>query len=148
MAARLMEIKSRMLLPNEGDDDEDLLEAEIEDPRWSLVKQLLEFRETKERAQLLEAAHRSRSQCFERVSGDLPPPEPGSLDLTEASIRERLLECGGNRSPFSQIFPHDLGLRGLISYFMALLELTRLRHLRLEQPDDFGDILVILREVA
>ncbi len=185
MAARLMEIKSRMLLPNEIEDDEDLLEAEVEDPRWSLVKQLLEFRETKERAQLLEAAHRSRSQCFERIATDFPPPEPGSLDLKEAShhdlcsafqrvldllrerdsvrivpgeempiedamagIRERLLACYGHRLPFTEIFPPELGLRGMISYFLGILELTRLRHLRLEQSDDFGEILVILREVG
>ena len=183
MAARLMEIKSRMLLPEESDEEEDLLEAEIEDPRWSLVKQLLEFRETKERAQLLEAAHRSRSQCFERMPGDLPPPEVGTLDLNETStldlraafqrvldllrerdavrvvpgeeipvevamseIRERLLAQTERRHYFSEIFPEELGLRGLISYFLALLELTRLRQLRLEQPDDAEDILVILRE--
>ena len=185
MAARLMEIKSRMLLPNEAEDEEELLEAEIEDPRWSLVKQLLEFREIKERAQLLEQAHRQRSQCFERVPGDLPPPEPGSLDLKETSaldlqaafqrvldllrerdamrvvpgeeipievamagIRDQLVALPKRQQMFSEIFPRDLGLRGLVSYFMALLELTRLRHLKLEQPDDFGDILVILREAA
>jgi len=185
MAARLMEIKSRMLLPAETDEEEDLLEAEIEDPRWSLVEQLLEFREIKERAQLLEAAHRSRSQCFERVAVDIPPAEPGSLDLGEAStfdlcaafqrvldllrerdavrivpgeeipietamsgLRERLVSTPEHRRLFSELFPRELGLRGLISYFMALLELTRLRHLRLEQPDVYGDILVILREVS
>ncbi len=185
MAARLMEIKSRMLLPNDGDDDEDLLEAEVEDPRWSLVRQLLEYREIKERANLLEAAHRNRSQCFERIPGNLPPPEPGTLELKETSsldlraafqrvldllrerdavrvvpgeeipievamagIRNQLFALPDRRRAFSEIFPAELGLRGLISYFMALLELTRLRHLRLEQPDDYGDILVILREAA
>ena len=185
MAARLMEIKSRMLLPNEAEEEEELLEAEIEDPRWSLVKQLLEFREIKERAQLLEQAHRQRSQCFERIPGDLPAPEPGSLDLKETSpldlqaafqrvldllrerdamrvvpgeeipievamsgIRDQLIALPKRQQMFSEIFPRDLGLRGLVSYFMALLELTRLRHLKLEQPDDFGDILVILREAA
>ena len=185
MAARLMEIKSRMLLPEESDEEEDLLEAEIEDPRWSLVKQLLEFREIKERAQLLEAAHRNRSQCFERLPGDLPPPEVGTLDMNETStldlraafqrvldllrerdavrvvpgeeipievamaeIREKLLSETERQRYFSQIFPEELGLRGLISYFLALLELTRLRQLRLEQPDDAEDILVILREVV
>lgn len=185
MAARLMEIKSRMLLPNEAEEEEELLEAEIEDPRWSLVKQLLEFREIKERAQLLEQAHRQRSQCFERIPGDLPAPEPGSLDLKETSpldlqaafqrvldllrerdamrvvpgeeipievamsgIRDQLVALPKRQQMFSEIFPRDLGLRGLVSYFMALLELTRLRHLKLEQPDDFGDILVILREAA
>jgi segregation and condensation protein A len=185
MAARLMEIKSRMLLPDDAEEEEDLLEAETEDPRWSLVQQLLEFSVIKQRAELLERAHRSRSLAYERLPGDLPPPEPGSLELRETStldlraafqrvldllrerdavrvvpgeeipievamagIRDQLLEADNRRQPFSTLFPRDLGLRGLISYFMALLELTRLRHLQLEQNDDFGDILVILREAA
>ena len=185
MAARLMEIKSRMLLPTDTEDEEDLLEAEVEDPRWSLVQQLLEFSAIKQRAQLLELAHRNRSQCYERIPGDLPPPEPGSLELKETSsldlraafqrvldllrerdavrvvpgeeipievamsgIREKLVVAVGRRRPFSELFPRELGLRGLISYFMALLELTRLRHLQLEQEDDYGDILVTLREAA
>ena len=42
MAARLMEIKSRMLLPNAPSvDDDEPLEEELVDPRRSLVEQLL-----------------------------------------------------------------------------------------------------------
>ena len=46
MAARLMEVKSKLLLPREGLEDED---EEYEDPRLELVKQLLEYKKFKER---------------------------------------------------------------------------------------------------
>ncbi len=54
MAATLMEIKSRLLLPkhqrtvSEDDDDENL------DPRWELVHQLLEYKKFKEAADKLD----------------------------------------------------------------------------------------------
>ena len=54
MAATLMEIKSRLLLPkqqrtmSEDEDDEDL------DPRWELVHQLLEYKKFKEAAESLD----------------------------------------------------------------------------------------------
>jgi len=57
MTATLMLIKSRMLLPQQADIEEnDLLEGEKpgEDPRWALVEQLLEYKKFKEAAASLE----------------------------------------------------------------------------------------------
>ena len=54
MSARLIEIKSRMLSPQLLDEEDDLLEEELEDPRKHLVEQLLEYRDFKERALLLQ----------------------------------------------------------------------------------------------
>ena len=59
MAARLMEIKSKMLLPAPEIEQDEVLEEELEDPRRSLVVELLAYRETKERAILLESAFMS-----------------------------------------------------------------------------------------
>jgi segregation and condensation protein A len=57
MATTLMEIKSRMLLPQV----EELDEEELEDPRNDLVRQLLEYRTYKERAlQLAEKLEENR----------------------------------------------------------------------------------------
>jgi len=53
MGARLFEIKCRMLSPDLIEAEDDLLEEELEDPRQSLVEQLLDYRDFKERAQLL-----------------------------------------------------------------------------------------------
>ncbi|MEE8142698.1 MAG: segregation/condensation protein A [Planctomycetota bacterium] len=87
MAARLMEIKSRMLLPSpELIGDGELLEEELTDPRLLLVEQLLEYRETKERALLLEENHRERSRRFDRSPVDLPAPPPNTVNLQESTI--------------------------------------------------------------
>ena len=77
MAARLMEIKSKLLLPREVLDEE---AEEYEDPRLELVKQLLEYKKFKERALLLEkklAAHKKR---YTRPIREL---EEDALDVTE-----------------------------------------------------------------
>src|SRR5210317_944929 len=50
MAATLMMIKSRMLLPEEERPE---LEEEEEDPRWELVKQLVEYKKFKDAASKL-----------------------------------------------------------------------------------------------
>lgn len=105
MAARLMEIKSRMLLPRpEDQEDDEALEAELEDPRVSLVEQLLAYKEIKERAVLLEEIHQQRALCFERIPpDDLPEPE-AVLELGEVSLWDlteafhRVVEAAKNRS--------------------------------------------------
>lgn len=69
MAATLMYIKSRMLLPSderlhqENDDD---LDADI-DPRWQLVEQLLEYKKVKQAANALEDMIDNRQNYGERV---------------------------------------------------------------------------------
>ena len=68
MAATLMRIKSKMLLPKPQFDEE------IEDPRSPLVRQLLEYRRYKELAQQLEQLSEERSHYFSR-SYEIPIPE-------------------------------------------------------------------------
>lgn len=63
MAATLMKIKSRMLLPVEADDDE-----EIEDPRDELVRRLLEYQQFKEVAGWLEDKREQSRDVFYRGS--------------------------------------------------------------------------------
>ncbi|MBO5254277.1 MAG: segregation/condensation protein A [Opitutales bacterium] len=69
MAATLMYIKSRMLLPSderlhqENDDD---LDADI-DPRWQLVEQLLEYKKVKQAANALEDMIDNRQNYGERI---------------------------------------------------------------------------------
>ena len=57
MAATLMRIKSKMLLPLPSHDEED----DIEDPRLPLVRQLLEYKRYKEAAQSLDSMAENRS---------------------------------------------------------------------------------------
>lgn len=84
MAATLMVIKSRMLLPPEERPEDE--EAEEEDPRWELVKQLLEYKKFKEAAQFLELKEAEQQNVFvpeQRVS--LPPADPAG-SLADVSI--------------------------------------------------------------
>jgi segregation and condensation protein A len=61
MAATLMMIKSRMLLPVEERPE---LEAEEEDPRWDLVRQLIEYKKFKDAATRLEEITLERENVF------------------------------------------------------------------------------------
>lgn len=63
MAATLMMIKSRMLLPPE---DRPELEEEEEDPRWDLVRQLVEYKKFKDAALHLESLEALQQDIFLR----------------------------------------------------------------------------------
>ena len=66
MAATLMYLKSRELLPKEqqvtpeGEDDED-------DPRWELIRQLVEYKKFKDTAAQLQALELRQEQVFPRL---------------------------------------------------------------------------------
>ncbi len=62
MAATLMQIKSRMMLPRQQLNDE----GEIEDPRTNLVRQLLEYQQFKEMAGNFRELEQERSRYFPR----------------------------------------------------------------------------------
>jgi segregation and condensation protein A len=76
MAANLMEIKSKLLLPREELTDDE----EMEDPRIELVRQLLEYKKYKERAMLLEKRIDERRRRYER-----PVLSPGA-DLDDGAV--------------------------------------------------------------
>ena len=104
MAANLMEIKSKSLLPSEE------LEAdeELEDPRLELVTQLLEYKKYKERALLLESRFAEFQRRHDRPAiafsdGDFDEPDP--TDLGDVSVWDlltafhRIQIALGNRGP-------------------------------------------------
>lgn len=68
MAATLMQIKSKMLLPSDGtviEEDDEL------DPREELVRRLLEYQKFKEAAQHLKEMETSRKEVFPRQLNEL-----------------------------------------------------------------------------
>src|SRR6266705_3052107 len=81
MASTLMYIKSRELLPvdqqieAEGEDEED-------DPRWELIRQLVEYKKFKDAATQLQKREAEQENVFPRLPGRLefesarPPPHP------------------------------------------------------------------------
>lgn len=72
MAATLLEIKSKMLLPiHEGEIDEFDLEVDPDDPRDELVSKLIEYRKFKDAALKLKEKEEERVQYYTRPPGDL-----------------------------------------------------------------------------
>ncbi|MBE1554076.1 segregation/condensation protein A [Sporosarcina limicola] len=73
LAATLIEIKSKMLLPvHEGEEFDDDMEFDMEDdPRDELVARLIEYRKYKEAAINLKESADERSDYFTRTPGDL-----------------------------------------------------------------------------
>lgn len=97
MAATLMEIKSAMLLPKPPPaPGEESAAAELTDPRYELVQQLLEYKRIKDSAMLLEKRRHEQEQRFPRVPA-LPPgaaDEPPPIDLDEVQIWDLLTAFG------------------------------------------------------
>jgi len=92
MAATLMEIKSRELLPAQ----EQAAEGEeiIEDPRSELVRQLLEYRRLKDQAGVLEELQEKWQCCRPRgFFGDVPDaPEEANAAFDRARAHEALVD--------------------------------------------------------
>ena len=103
MAATLMMIKSRMLLPVE---DRPEIEEEEEDPRWDLVRQLVEYKKFKDVAMHLESLEARREDIFGR-------------DGAEAVL---------GKEP--DVALHDVGLFDLISAFNEALKNVKSEELR------------------
>jgi segregation and condensation protein A len=80
MASTLVEIKSQHVLPRADEVEED-----IEDPRKELVRRLLEYKEYRDAASMLEERSRWWQTRYPRVANDLPPRR---RDLAEEPIHE------------------------------------------------------------
>jgi segregation and condensation protein A len=80
MAASLMEIKSRMLLPKGLHAIDPNAEDDALDPRWELVHQLLQYKKFKDAAGELNSMVRTRQDLMERYVSSL------SVDPTERPL--------------------------------------------------------------
>ena len=172
MAATLMEIKSRMLLPHEAQAEEE----EGDDPRRELVKQLLEYRRFKDAAAALEACSERqgerlpRNDVPETPAKHDPQVKPVELwDLVSAFARlvretqsvhgatiavddtpqfvheERILGrlMKEERIPFLSAFEPPHWKARLIGIFLAILELIRNRGVGVEQAEEKGEIWLV-----
>lgn len=74
-AATLMQIKSRMLLPKNESENEEVLDGEGKDPRRELVERLLEYQRMQDAAKSLEELRDERALLFNRPHlPELPIP--------------------------------------------------------------------------
>ena len=175
MAATLMEIKSRMLLPADAHVDED---AES-DPRRELVKQLLEYRKIKDAAAALEEraeAHGTRVarqeppepahpgavprvrtvelwdlvSAFARLMRETQALEPATIavDDTPQHVHEARITGrvqAEGRVRFRDVFTPPYFKARLIGIFLAVLEVIRNHGIGLDQPDGEGGEIWLVR---
>ena len=174
MAAMLLEIKSRMLLPRPP------RESAIEDdPRAELVRRLLEYERMKLAAARLDMLPRAERdfECAgvfvaEKVAERLPELSLHDLQLAwlrimknarltqshrvgreQLSVREHmtaiLRKLGeGDFVVFDALFDMKLGVAGLVVSFLAVLELVKERLVEVSQNEAFAPIYVKLADVS
>jgi segregation and condensation protein A len=174
MAATLIHIKSKMLVPVEPTESEG--EDETEDPRAELVRRLVEFQRYKEAAGILHQQAQIRAATWIRPDTTVPKfddvgeemLEAGLFDLIAAfkelldrrkallaheveaegkSIEERIEEMlalikEGESIEFLELFAAQETKGDMILTFLALLELIRLRRVKVYQRGIFGSIRV------
>ena len=172
MAATLIHIKSRMLLPP----DEETPSEEQEDPRQELVQRLLEYQKYKDAAQDFKTREEDWAKMFHREPVSLSEEEDGELslfdlglfDLLEAfkkildkappevawitketlTVKDRMFSImevleGQETVRFEELFKDGITRGQLLVTFVALLELIRLGLARAYQEREFGSIWVI-----
>jgi segregation and condensation protein A len=180
MAATLIHIKSRLLLPRPA--PEQLTEDE-EDPRDALVRRLVAHQQFKAAAEMLHERETVRSAQWTRpdalvaaIAGEAPEPElevdlfslmsafkavlarakqrpqvilPGEQISIEARIEQLLGRLSTTEAcGFVELFD-DVASRGdLVVTFLALLEMIRLKVIRVYQTGPFGEIRIYRRQVA
>lgn len=83
MAANLIYLKSRSLLPVDQQPPEE--DAEEDDPRWDLIRQLIEYKKFKEAAGQLHVRELEQERIFAR-EGTASPASDGPLRLEEVGI--------------------------------------------------------------
>ena len=122
MAATLVHIKSKMLLPPEDQEEE----TEEEDPRADLVSRLLEYQQFKHASEGLAWREEIWREVFRRENGPVDEPE-GEVVLSEVSLFDLMeaLQAVLARVPkekMLEIIPDELSVRQRMSQIMERLE--------------------------
>ena len=171
MAAMLIDIKSRMLLPvKKADSDE-----EVEDPRAELARRLLEYERIKYGAAQIDALPTLgrdfvRAQVHLDHTAEIRLPDVSADDLRAAwaevlrraklvqhhqvqreslSVREHMSEIlrtlqNLRFADFHELFDLEQGTAGVVVTFVAMLELARESLLQITQAEAFAPIYVRL----
>jgi segregation and condensation protein A len=171
LAATLLYIKSRLLLPVDLDSVDD-----IEDPRQELVEKLIEYQKYKKLGELIAVKESESEWLLERRVQQLPLPfskaegvweEVSVWDLLgvfsslissltsqrlvdlyeEVTVKEKITliyEFFEDREefPFTDLIQHGRSVMELICSFLAILDLAKRKHIVLYQNRLFGDIRI------
>ena len=175
MAATLMEIKSKLLLPHAEIEPE----ADQADPRRELVKQLLEYRKFKDAAAALEDRAEDQQSRMPREAPEEAAPADGTIPIRRVELWDLVSAFGRlmretlalqtksiivDETPMHvyqaqirrrlreegkltlfAIFTPPFYRSRLIGIFLAILEMIKGRELWLKQPEPFGEIWLSLR---
>lgn len=175
MAATLLQIKSRLMLPN----PEKETDPEEEDPRLELVQRILEYRKFKQVSTVLGSMAGSQERFVSRAPMELPIHHlpPGNISLgslldafrmalsvqAELSVPKTLVEPETyhiqdkmqeilsqlnhryGRLLFSEAFSSGSRAERIVT-FLALLELIKLRAVCVRQQYAFSEIYICIRE--
>jgi segregation and condensation protein A len=176
MAALLIHIKSKMLLPRD-----ETAEA-IDDPRKELVDRLLEYQRFKAVAETFAELDVVRMGMWSRPAQPRPGNEASEIDMSEVSLFDLIDAFRSALNRYRQNHPQAIELKRtvhkvsakmaelyakvrekspirlqwflegrdrneLIAIFLATLELVRLGGITLQQSDTFGEILIGKTEV-
>jgi segregation and condensation protein A len=182
MAATLLAIKSRMLLPRQElkQEEQEMEEEEWFDPREELIERLLEYKRYKRLGEVLKKREEERSKVYTRPPMDLSSyikeenPLAGitpdqllqafvevlqssraSQPMTkvareEISVSARMEEIYQEllvkkQLTFSSLLPWETITRErVITTFLALLELMKLKKILCFQSELFGEIVIQL----
>lgn len=179
MAATLVHIKSRLLLPQTQDEEP---EEEEEDPRAELVRRLLEYQKYKAAAVTLDTMPQLGREVFSRplvadafaeneenefeevgiydlvetfraLMVSAPKESFHEIDAEQLTVTERVnviltLLVGRESLSFREIFTERPVRNEVVVTFLAVLELVRLKLIRLAQHSRFGAIWLFPAIVA
>ena len=163
MAATLIKIKSKMLLPKDEEDPED-----EEDPREELVRRLLEYKMYKYAAGELKDLEIEGNKAFfkkatipaevKNVKQEVDPYElisKADVDLQklkeiereEISLEEKMAEVreevrGLEGINFRTLLEMQASKMNIIVTFLAILELMKIGAIAIRQEDIFGEIII------
>ena len=124
MAATLLQIKSRMMLPKQSKQSD--AEEEDEDPRQELVARILEYRRFKQVSSVLDAMAEEQGHVFAREPLDLPvhhcPPENLPLRLLLDAFRTALEVREELTIPEALVAPETYSIQGKMEDILLLLD--------------------------
>jgi segregation and condensation protein A len=128
MASTLMFIKSRELLPVDQQAVVEGEEDEGEDPRWELIRQLVEYKKFKDAAAQLQTLEARQENVYPRVPGKIEfaaeaapaKPEAGIFDLLNA-VNGILKRFADKAAATREIYEEKWTVSGKIEFVLDIL---------------------------
>ena len=183
MAATLVEIKSKMLLPYEKQDSNLQLEMEELDPRAELVRRLVEYKKYKAVSEELRLFEDVQSKIYYKPKEDLFEYDENEFELEGLDVNlllksiskiikkrsksDRVLtineiqrdeytleQCIKDiqnilkidlKLKFSNLIDENSTRKEIIVCFLSILELIRMKEIKVTQEEDFSDLIIIRR---